>query len=352
MSDGFPLGGGLPSRATVCDALDVRSLPRGTMTKLFVELVADGLGNGIRVPVMVARGSRDGPIVGITAAVHGNELNGVAVIHEAFAKLDPDSVRGTVVGVPVVNVPGLHRHQREFIDGTDLNRSFPGREDGTVAQVYVHRLLTRVVQDFEILLDLHTASFGRINSLYVRADMTNPDSARMAYLLRPAIVVHNPARDGSLRGEFTEAGVPAITVEIGDPSRWQGAHVRETLAGIRAVMADLGVLRRGKPRAPGPDPVICDRSYWMYTDRGGLLEVLPDLEEVVRKDQPVARVRDAFGHAYREYRAPEDGVVVGKSVNPVGQTGARILHLGVPARPAVEGATHPFVARAHGTMTS
>jgi predicted deacylase len=307
--------------------LDVEALPRNAVSRVHVEVVGDGLANDVLIPLLVARGRRTGPVFGLTAAVHGNELNGIPVIHDVFRHLELGKLRGTVVGVVAVNVPGLNRHERHFVDGQDLNRLFPGKEDGTVSQVYAHRILARIVSKFHFLVDLHTASFGRVNSLYVRADMTHHACARMAYLQRPQIIVHNAPSDRTLRGAAMDLDIPAITVEVGDPQTFQPRLIRSTRIGIRSLLADARMLPQ-RTVAKGPKPVICDRSYWLYTDRGGLLEVIPMTTERVVKGQVVARLRNAFGDVIRTFEAPEDGVVVGRSVNPVGQTGARILHLG------------------------
>lgn len=310
--------------------LNIGACPAGTITRFEVEIVADGLARDIVLPVLVGRGRRDGPVFGITAAVHGNELNGIRVIHDLFEHLEMGALRGTLVAVVAVNVPGLHAHQRLFSDGYDLNRLFPGRADGNPSQVFANRLIERIVRHFDYLIDLHTASFGRINSLYVRADMTHAKCARMAYLQRPQIIVHNAPSDRTLRGAAMDMGIPAITVEIGDPQRFQMNYIRTCRVGMRAVLADAGMLPR-RAVAEREEPVICSRSYWMYTDRGGLLVVMPQPTDYVKKGELVARVRNAFGDTIREYFAPEEGIVVGSSANPVGQTGARILHLGIPA---------------------
>jgi predicted deacylase len=311
--------------------LVVEELPAGQVSRVYIEVVGDGLASDILVPVMAARGRRPGPVFGLTAAVHGNELNGIRVIHDLFEQLDVQALRGTVVAVVAVNVPGLHAHQRDFLDGTDLNKIFPGRAGGNVAEVYAHRIVERVVQGFDYLVDLHTASFGRINSLYVRADMKDPKTARMAYLQRPEIIVHNSPSDQTLRGTAMDLGIPAITVEIGDPQRFQPNYIRTCRIGVRNLLSELKMLPRRRPTALAHEPVLCERSYWLYTDRGGLLEVLPPATAMVQKGDLIARLRNAFGDLIREYVAPEDGIVIGKSVNPVGQTGARILHLGIVA---------------------
>ena len=318
----------LPPQARRVEWLDVESLPPGEVTRLLVELVDDGLGRPIRVPVLVARGARPGPVFGLTAALHGNEINGIPVLQRLFAGLDPQRIRGTVVGVLVVNVPGFLLHQREFNDGRDLNHLMPGKRDGSVSEQYAHRLVDRVVRHFNFLVDLHTASTGRVNSLYVRADLKNPTTARMAGTLRPEIALHNPASDRTLRGTAMELGIPAVTLEIGNPQRFQKRYIKDSLAGLQGLMGEFGLLpKRKASRRPGL--TVCSRSSWLYTRTGGLLEVFPEVRDRVEKGERVAQLRTVFGDVAEEYFAPVAGVVIGKSTDPVGPAGARILHLGV-----------------------
>ncbi len=318
--------------ASTVDHLDVESLPRGTIARLGVIMAHDGLGQPMRLPMLVARGDRPGPVFGITAAVHGNELNGIPVIHRLFERIDARTLKGTLAAIVVVNLPGYEGHDRHFIEGRDLNHMFPGRPDGNDGEVFAHRLLDRIVSKFDFLLDLHTASRGRVNSLYVRAHMEQEITARMARLQRPRIILHNPPSDHTLRGAAEEMGIPAITVEIGNPSRFQPEYIRRSLAGIRAVLSDRGLLARRKV-TEGPPPVVCESSSWLYTDHGGLLEVFPAVADRVREGEVIARLSNIFGDVTREYRAPVDAVVIGKSIDPVARTGARIAHLGIEASP-------------------
>lgn len=309
------------------DQLAVEDLPHGRMTRLALALAHDGLGWPIEVPVVVARGERPGPVFGVTAAVHGNEINGIPVIHRLLQRLDLKKLRGTVVAVIVVNVPGYVNHERAFQDGLDLNHIMPGKAQGNVAEVYGHRLVERLIKHFDYLVDLHTASFGRLNSLYVRADMTHSVTAQMAYLQRPQIILHDPPSDGTLRGAAMELGIPAITLEIRDPQRFQTESIKRSLIGLRSVLSEVGMLPK-RNVAPGAAPVLCDSSKWLYTDHGGLLEVFHDVTEMVEEGDVVARLSNIFGDVIREYKAPRAGIVIGRSNNPVGQTGARIVHLG------------------------
>lgn len=319
----------MKSKVKHVEDLDLDSLPRGAISKLFVTIAHNGMGEPLELPILVAKGEKRGPVFGITAAVHGNELNGIPVIQRLLSGLDLNSLRGTIVAVVVVNLPGFERNRRRF-DVIDLNHIFPGRENGNTTQVYVHRFMEKIVKQFNYLVDLHTASFGRINSLYVRADMTNEVTAQMAYLQRPQIIVHNPASDHTLRGAAMELGIPAITLEIGNPQRFQSDYIKRSLVGLKAVLSEVKMIPK-RPVALGARPILCKESYWLYTDMGGLLEVFPDVTHPIIEGETVARLCDIFGDVTKEYKSPAHGVVIGKSVNPVSPTGARILHIGIKA---------------------
>ncbi len=318
----------VPPPAAHVSKIDLSDTQKGTTQRYWVHLVNNKLGFPMRVPVMVARGAYDGPVLGLTAAIHGNELNGIPVIQRCFEELDPTTLHGTVVGVLAVNVPGLLLEQRAFNDGADLNRIAPGDPKGTGAQVYMYRFVHRILQNFELHIDLHTASFGRVNTHYVRADMKNEKTARMARLQSPEIIVHNPPSDKTLRGAAAEFGIHSVTVECRDPLRFQGGVIEHALDGIQNVMVDEGMVPEGAVSCPITDTVLCSSSAWTYTDEGGFLWVFPTSGKRVKKGDKVAEVRTVFGEVTRTYHAPDDAIVVGKSHNPLNQTGSRIIHYG------------------------
>lgn len=307
---------------------NLEDTPRGTRKDYWLKIISDGFSNPICIPVMVMRGKKDGPVLGITAAVHGNELNGISVIQRLFNEVSVDELSGTIVGVPVVNVPAFVRKKRRFNDGVDINHIMPGKEDGNISQVYAYRFINRFIKHIDYLLDLHTASTGRINSYYVRADMIDPKVKKMALLQNADIIVHNPPLDGTLRGAADDLGIPAITLEVGNPSTFQKKLIRSGIGGIHNVMCDLNMIQ-DEIIDQDKETVLCKKSLWIYTDTGGLLTIPVDLRQLVKKGELIAILRDIFGNKVKEYFAPQDGIVIGKSVSPVNQTGGRILHLGL-----------------------
>ncbi|KAI7869211.1 hypothetical protein BDF14DRAFT_1785992 [Spinellus fusiger] len=317
----------------VRDRLVIEDFPKHSVSTAWIKMIQQGLSEWIRLPVIICRGSEEGPVVGITAAVHGNELNGVPCIHRVVAEIDVKKLHGTVVAVPCVNVTGYLQFSREFADGRDLNRLFPGKEDGFASQVYCYQLMNKIISQFNYLIDLHTASFGRVNSYYVRADMNDPMSAIMAHLQKPQIVLHNSGQDGTLRSAASARGIKAVTVEIGNPQLFQNQYVQWSYKGVMRILDHLDMFSlndtissdTGNP----PTTILCSKGFWIYTRTGGVLEVYPDVNTMIFKGDLIARIKNIFGNIVDEYFAPCGGIVIGRSSNPVAMSGDRILHLGV-----------------------
>lgn len=308
--------------------LNIEDFPLGEISETWLHIMNNGIGEPIRIPIIIARGNKEGPILGLNAALHGNELNGIPVIQKLIGELNMDELKGTVVGVLVANVPGLLLEQRSFNDGVDLNRIGPGKINGTQSELYIYRLFNRIVKKFDYLIDLHTASFGRINTYYIRADMSDEQSSRMARLQNPEIILNHTPVGITLRGQAALKGIKTITIELKDPHLFQRDVIVDSLVGVRNILYDLKMLP-GEILCPVNQTTLCESSYWLYTDEGGILYVTPKLGQHLKKGDKIASVKTIFGKTIKEYFCPENGVVIGKSVNPVNQSGSRILHLGI-----------------------
>ncbi|MCO4781363.1 MAG: succinylglutamate desuccinylase/aspartoacylase family protein [Candidatus Cloacimonetes bacterium] len=310
------------------EELDVLSLKKGQVHRLQIELSDNAVGVPWSVPVIVLRGVKKGPVLGITAALHGNELNGISTIFQLLKEVDASQLSGTLIMVPISNVPGYLRNQREFSDNVDLNRIMPGKIDGVPSSIYAHHFINKIVKKFDYLLDLHTASHGRVNSLYIRADLETEMTRTLAYLQKPQIIVKKGDEDGTLRGWANDAGIPAITIEIGNANLFQYKLIDETLDGILNTLKYLNMIS-GEVEDLIEDSTICSKSYWIYTKRGGIIEVLPKLADRVNSGDLIATVSDVFGQVKEEIFSEHSGIVIGKNVRPNCDSGNRVLHLGV-----------------------
>ena len=200
-----------------------------------------------------------------------------------------------------------------------MNRICPGKRSGNTSQQFMYYFLKRVVSRFDCLIDLHTASFGRLNSLYVRADLNDKDTYRVAMQQNSEIVVHNTGPDGSLRGAATDMKIPAITVEIGQPQLFHATFIERVVLGITATLHTYGIVTTADPAvesADFKDPVVCTKSFWIFTPTGGVLYVLPRCGDWVRKGSVLANIHNIFGQRIARVTAPATGVIVGRNANP------------------------------------
>lgn len=310
------------------DELDLVNLKKGEVHRLHMHLTDNSLGVPWRVPVVVIKGVEEGPVLGITAAVHGNELNGISNIFKLIHELDPLKLKGTLVLIPIANVPGYLKNQREFSDGSDLNRIMPGKVKGPSGEMYAYQFTNKIVSQFNYLLDLHTASHGRVNSLYIRADIESEETRTLAYLQNPQIIVKKYDEEGTLRAWANEHGVHAITIEIGNANAFQQKLIYETHEGIMNTLRHLEMIE-GEVEDMIADATVCDKSYWIYSSKGGIVEVFPKLADKVKRDEVIAKVYDVFGQVKEVVKADKSGIVIGKNVDPNCEAGSRILHLGV-----------------------
>ncbi|MCB0332503.1 MAG: succinylglutamate desuccinylase/aspartoacylase family protein [Bdellovibrionales bacterium] len=281
----------------------------------------------IQVPFIVVRGRHEGPTLGISAAVHGNELNGILIIQAILENLDPEQLRGSLVCAPVVNVPGYNLGKRYFIDDVDLNSTFPGKKGGKPSQQYAHIFSKTFLPDLDYLIDIHTASQGRLNTMYVRAELESPPARALAMNMNPEIVLNAKGSDRTLRAAARASGTPAITVEAGNPSVIQGKMVFQGELGIRNIMNSLSMLGDGVLAVPRR-PVLCSSSEWLRTKNGGLLRAKFQLGDRIKKRQLLAELVSPFGEVLLQYRAPYAGIVIGMAADPVSIPGTRYCHLG------------------------
>jgi predicted deacylase len=310
------------------EELRISSLKRGEVHRVHIHLSDNSLGVPWRVPLVIIRGVKKGPTLGITAALHGDELNGISTIFKLIEHIDPEKLAGTLVLVPISNVPGYLMNQRRFSDNVDLNRIMPGTPEGNSSSLYAHFFTSKIVSKFNYLLDLHTASHGRVNSLYIRADIESEETRTLAYLQNPQIIVKKFDVEGTLRSWANHSGIPAITIEIGNPNAFQHNLIDGTLDGILNTMRYLEMLE-GEVKDMVTDAYVCDHSYWIYSNKGGIVDVFPKLADEVKAGDVIAKVYDVFGQVKEEIKADRSGVVIGKNIRPNCESGTRVLHLGV-----------------------
>ncbi|WP_129113350.1 succinylglutamate desuccinylase/aspartoacylase family protein [Halegenticoccus tardaugens] len=288
------------------------------------------LGDPVRIPVTIVNGELPGPTVYLSAAAHGDELNGIEVVREVAHEWNLADLAGTLVCLPVMNVPGFLFQQRYLpIYDRDLNRSFPGRADSTSAKRMAHVIFENFIDPCDFGLDFHTSTRGRTNMLHVRADMSAPGVARLAKAFGTNVIIDSEGPEGTLRGEATMAGTPTITLEMGEAHRFQRGLIDEALAGVESVFAEYGLMASKTVRWPGWRTVITgDREKtWIRADAGGIVDMHFERGALVHEGDRICTITNPFKDDNVVVEAPFTGLLVGILENPVVYPGNPLCHL-------------------------
>ncbi|QHG90639.1 succinylglutamate desuccinylase/aspartoacylase family protein [Sulfurimonas sp. CVO] len=280
-----------------------------------------------QLPVHVIRGRKEGPVVFISAAIHGDELNGIEIIRR-LRKLDIlKKIRGTLLLVPIVNVYGIMTLSRYLPDRRDLNRSFPGSIKGSLASRVAKIFFDEIVKKCDLGIDLHTASIHKSNLPQVRTNIENEYTFKLAKAFEAPVVLHSELRDGSLRAVAQEEGIPILLYEAGEALRFDEKSIRIGVHGIINVLRENGMLPKVVKKRGQKTPIITRNTQWIRSIESGMLRTIRALGDVVRKDEIVAFIDEPLGDKSFELKAPFDGVIIGKSEIPLVQEGDAIFHI-------------------------
>jgi hypothetical protein len=285
-------------------------------------------GTPLDVPVTVVHGRKPGPRLWLSAALHGDELNGIEIIRRVLEFLRTKPLRGTLLAAHVVNVFGFIQQSRYLPDRRDLNRSFPGSPGGSLAARIAHFFRKEVVERATHGIDLHTGSLERENMPQVRANLDDPEVERLAHLFGAPALLHTVPSDGTLRAAAAKLGIPAFVYEAGEPRRLGGEAVDVGVRGVLRVMRALDMTGRKGAIAPKSHGEVLRSSSWIRARRAGMLRLGVRLGARVNKNQPLGVVADPYGHGPSDLRAPFAGLVIGKSNTAIVQRGDAVVHLG------------------------
>ncbi len=302
-------------------------IPPGTFQRLSWSATELFEGVPVSTPVLVVNGRAPGPTLCLTAAVHGDELNGIEMVRRVMHSLDPAKLSGAVIGVPIVNLQGFRRGSRYLPDRRDLNRYFPGNEKGSAASRIAFSFFSQIVSHCDALVDIHTGSFERANLPQLRADLTRPDVLTLTKGFGATVVLHSTPADGTLRAAATEAGIAAITLEAGGPSILELDEVMHGVKGIETLLNKLGMQKK-RSFWGDPEPIYY-RSTWVRADSGGILLTDVELGAKVIKGELLGSITDPMNNASTNLFAPFSGRIIGMARNQVVMPGFAAFHIGI-----------------------
>lgn len=281
----------------------------------------------VNLPVQVIHSRQSGPVLFVSAAIHGDEINGVEIIRRLLALQVLKRLRGTLICIPIVNVFGLLNHSRYLPDRRDLNRSFPGSERGSLAARLAHLFLNEIVRKSTHGIDLHTAAGHRENLPQVRADLADPETRELAAAFGAPIVINSSMRDGSLREAASALGVKTLIYEGGEALRFDEHAIRGGVHGIVTLMRKLGMLHDKTAPAPVAAPVFATDSSWVRAGASGIHTTAVALGERVSKGSELGVIAGPFGENPTPVLAATAGIVIGRNKLPLVNEGDALFHI-------------------------
>lgn len=302
------------------------NIPPGKRVKVDIPVTRLPTGTTLSLPVAVVRGRYPGPCIWLSAAIHGDELNGVEIIRRIVRSLKPPYLHGTVLAVPVVNIFGLIEQSRYLPDRRDLNRSFPGSQRGSLAARLAAIFMREVVSHCTHGIDLHTAAIHRTNFPQIRANLKDPTTCAFAKAFGAPIVIHSDTRDGSLRESAAKRNIPTLLYEGGEALRFGEDAIQVGVDGVRRALSYLDMYTLDAPTQVFI-PIESHETRWVRASRGGFWHRKVQLGQRISHKETLGFITDAFGDKPTPVRSPVEGWVISHNQNPLIHQGDALVHI-------------------------
>lgn len=279
------------------------------------------------LPVHVMCGKYKGPTLLITAAIHGDEINGIEIVRRLLKKKGLRKMYGTIIAIPIVNVYGFLYQKRTVIDKRDLNRCFPGSAKGSIAARLAHIICSEILPLATHAIDLHTGSNHRFNLPQIRTNIDMPENEKMALAFNSPLILHSVYRDGSLREYANEQGIPFLLYEAGEAYRFDELSIRTGVNGILSVMSALEMIAGGRYRVKAFKPTISRESHWIRAHESGIIRSLKKVGQKIIKGQTIAIIANPITQQEFKLTTPISGIIIGDNKLPLIHEGEALFHV-------------------------
>ncbi len=281
----------------------------------------------VSLPVYIVRGKKEGPTIFVSAAIHGDELNGIEIIRRLIASEKLNVTSGTLIAVPMVNVYGVVNQSRYMPDRRDLNRCFPGSAKGSLAGRLANIFLEEIVKHCDYGIDLHTGAIHRSNLPQIRADMADEETTELAIAFGTPVILNAEIIEGSLRSAAQDNGTKVLVYEAGEALRFDEFSILAGMKGVLNVLRHLGMIKKSRSRKKMIAPVIAFKSGWIRANASGFVKHKFELGDQVDKNQVLAEIGSPYGEVIESIYSKHDGIIVGKQNIPLVQEGEAMYHV-------------------------
>lgn len=282
----------------------------------------------VNIPMIVERAKKPGPTVLVFAGIHGDEFNGVEIVRRFVAQKINTPKIGTIISIPIINIFGFLNGERYFPDGRDLNRSFPGFKKGSLAGRFAYRFTNDVLPIADLCLDFHTGSAKRFNAPQIRLTKGSKESYKYAKIFNAPFTVYSQTISKSIRSVCVKKGIPYLIFEGGMSDDNNPKIAQHGIAGIKRVLADLGMLgEKFKPDKPAKESIFIKKARWIRANYSGLLHVKAAISDFVNKGDKIAEITDPYGSFKRKVVASNDGYILNINLSPRIFEGDALFHI-------------------------
>nr|WP_314896665.1 succinylglutamate desuccinylase/aspartoacylase family protein [uncultured Flavobacterium sp.] len=282
----------------------------------------------LNIPIIVRRSKIDGPVVLFSAGIHGDEINGVEIVRQLIHKKINKPKRGTIICIPIINVYGFVNKSREFPDGRDLNRVFPGSKTGSLASRFAFHILTEIMPIVQYAVDFHAGGASRFNAPQIRLTQNNRELKILADVFNAPFTLYSRNISGSFRSSSEKLNVKMLLFEGGKSLDINNAIADEGVNGVKRLLSHLDMLDPKHFVTKQKTPTIyIEKSGWIRAKCSGLLHDYDTIGKFVKKGTILATITDPFGKFERKVKAPNDGYVINANHSPIVYEGDAIYHL-------------------------
>ncbi len=281
----------------------------------------------VKMSVEVIRGKKDGPTLFISSTIHGDEIGGIEIVRQVLKSHALNNICGTLIIIPIVNVFGFNDRTRYLPDRRDLNRSFPGLKNGSLASQLAYKFMKEVVKKSDYGIDLHTGAYHRCNYPQIRANIDDEATLNLAKAFSAPVIIKSDLRDGSLREAATGQKIPMLLYEAGEALRFNEDMIKIGVNGIFNFMREIGMINSEFCEISKKRVFVARSSSWVRAPKSGIHIPRKKLGKIVKKGEILGEISNPFGDNKAFVKAHEDGIIIGMSMLPLANKGDALFHI-------------------------
>ena len=281
----------------------------------------------LHIPIIVERSKKEGPVVLLTAGLHGDEINGTEIVRELIVKKINKPKRGTIICIPVINIFGFVNQTREFPDGRDLNRIFPGSKSGSLASQFAYYILKEIIPNIDYAIDFHAGGAQRFNAPQIRIVPNNEELKTLSDVFGAPFTLYSNNISGSFRSSCDKMNVKMLLFEGGKSVDINNAVTKEAVEGTKRVLAHFGMLKTKHEISKPHQTIYIEKSDWIRANFSGMFHGLKQIGSFVTKGELLATISDPFGKVSHKLKAPHAGYLINVNDAPIVYQGDAVFHI-------------------------